>query len=415
MRNTTRQSRPAFRGGRASALAALVIGMLAAALSPGVAGAGEQRRPASGRDATPWVAYQSSVRGGQLGLEGIFLVHHDGSNDHEVATSLPGQHIHPDWSADGRSLVFRADVGDFPQLFLTNPVGDPTGSRVRQLTSCANDCLQVDDPALSPDGSSVAYVEDTGPPVTVGQIEVPATFDLRVARLTRHGLSRVHTILRTHTVTELVEPRWSPDGRSLVFWSDHTDAATGAVDGTAVFTIRADGTERRQVTPWSMLAGEVDWSPDGRRLVFDTHPLILFNFDDVVSNLFTARPDGRDLRQLTGATTSADRATQPRWTPDGRIIYTRVTAAGRALWLRDADGGHPSPIAPGGLRTHGDVQPVGPARQASRGAARAGPPSAGAPRRGRRRCAGSERLRTSPLTENRHSRPLRHAPGSRRR
>jgi Tol biopolymer transport system component len=361
MRNTTRQSRRAYRGVRPPALAALVIGTLAAALSPGVSSAGEHHRAAGVRGATPWVAYQSSLRGDQFGRDGIFLVHPDGSNDHEVATSLPGQHIHPDWSADGRSLVFRADVGDFPQLFLTNPVADPTGSRVRQLTSCANDCLQVDDPALSPDGTSLAYVEDTGPPVTVGQLEVPATFDLRVARLTQHGLARVHTILRTHTVTELVEPRWSPDGRSLVFWSDHTDAATGAVDGTAVFTIRADGTERRQVTPWSMLAGEVDWSPDGRRLVFDTHPLILFNFDDVVSNLFTARPDGRDLRQLTGATTSADRATQPRWTPDGRIIYTRVTAAGRALFLRDADGSHPTPIAPGGLRTHGDLQPVRPA------------------------------------------------------
>jgi len=312
----------------------------------------------------PWVAYQSSLREGQFGLDGIFLVHPDGSNDHEIATSLPGQHIHPDWSADGRNLVFRADIGDCPQLFLTNPVTDPTGHRARQLTNCANDCVQVDDAALSPDGTSVAYVEDTGI-VTVDQIDVPGTFDLRVASITGHGLTRVHTLVQsltqpqTHTVTELVEPRWSPDGRSLVFWADRTDGRTGAVTGTALFTVRADGTGRRQVTPWSMFAGEVDWSPDGRRLVFVTHPLIVFNFVDVVSNLYTARPDGSGMRQLTdAATTPADRATQARWTPDGRIIYTRVTADGRALWLRDADGGPPTPIAPGGLRTHGDLQPT---------------------------------------------------------
>jgi Tol biopolymer transport system component len=107
-----------------------------------------------------------------------------------------------------------------------------------------------------------------------------------------------------------------------------------------------------------MFAGEVDWSPDGQRLAFVTNPLIVFHFVDVVSNLYTSRPDGSDVRQLTHATTSADRATQARWTPDGHIIYTRVTADGRALWLRDADGGHPTPIAPGGLRTHGDVQPT---------------------------------------------------------
>jgi Tol biopolymer transport system component len=339
--------------------AALVIWTLAASLSPGVATAGNHRGTVM-----PWVAYQSSLRDGQFGLDGIFLVHPDGSNDHEIVTDLPSQHIHPDWSTDGRSLVFRADIGDYPQLFLTNPVSDPTGQRARQLTTCADDCVQVDDAALSPDDTSVAYVEDTGI-VTVDQIDVPASFDLRIAHITRDGLTDVRTIVssktmpQSHTVTELVEPRWSPDGHSLVFWADRSDG-TGAVTGTAVFTINTDGTGSRQVTPWTMFAGEVDWSPDGQRLVFVTHPLLVSNFDDVVSNLYTARPDGGGLRQLTEATTSADRATQARWTPDGRIIYTRVTPDGRALWLRDADGRHPTPIAPGGrrIRTHGDLQPT---------------------------------------------------------
>jgi Tol biopolymer transport system component len=308
----------------------------------------------------PWVAYQSSLRDGQFGSEGIFLVHPDGSDDHEVLTSVPGDHMHPDWSPDGRTLVFRGDIGDYPQIYLTNPVSDPFGQQTRQLTNCAGDCLQVDDPAIAPDGRHIAYVEDTGPPVAIGQVEVPQTFNLRIARLGSHGFTHVHTIMQTRTVTELVEPRWSPDGTSLVLWSDHTDAATGTVDRTAVITVRADGSQRRRVTPWSMLAGEADWSPNGRTLVFVTHPLIVFNFDDVVSNLYTAHPNGHGLRQLTFATTSGDRATQARWTPDGRIIYTRVTPGSRALWLRNTCGGDPTPLAPEGrlIRTHGDVQPV---------------------------------------------------------
>lgn len=338
-------------------VAELGVLLLATLGSPPWSGAAN--RPSIASD-TPWVAYQSSLRGPDFGPEGLFLVHPDGSSDHEIATTLPGEHMHPDWSSDGRTLAFRADIGDFPQLYLTNPLEDPGGLRAQRLTTCSADCLQVDDPALSPDSRNIAYVEDTGPGVVVGNVEVPRTFALRVARIGRHGLSDIRTLLRTHTLTELVEPRWSPDGSALVFWSDHTDAETGAVDATAVFTIHADGSHAKQITPWSMFAGEADWSPSGQQLVFVTHPLTVFNFDDVVSNIYTARPDGSQLHQLTLATTSADRATQARWTPDGRIVYTRVTTDGRALWLREPTGLDPRPLVSGGrpVRTHGDVQPV---------------------------------------------------------
>jgi Tol biopolymer transport system component len=308
------------------------------------------------------------LRGGEFGLDGVFIVRSDGRRDHEVATSLPGQHIHPDWSSDGHLLVFRADVGDYPQIFRMNPFTDPEGRRATQLTHCRDDCIQVDDAALAPDGLHIAYVEDTGPPVAVGQIEVPKTFALRVATVGQHGLSDIRTVFRTRVsptsarVTELLEPRWSPDGGSLVFWADNADPDTGAVTGTAIFTVHIDGTHRHRITPWSMMAGETDWAPDGSRLVFVTHPLIIFNFDAVVSNLYTVRPDGNNLRQLTFHTQSSDyRATQARWTPAGDIIYTRVTPRGRALWVRDANGRNPHPVPPldaRTVRTHGDVQPA---------------------------------------------------------
>ena len=94
--------------------------------------------------------------------------------------------------------------------------------------------------------------------------------------------------------------------------------------------------------------------------MFATHPLLAFNVDPVVSNLFTVRPDGSGLQQLTHSTTPNDRATQPHYAPNGRIICTRVTRATRTRWLIGADGSNPSPVPAGGqrIRAHGDWQPT---------------------------------------------------------
>jgi len=50
------------------------------------------------------------------------------------------------------------------------------------------------------------------------------------------------------------------------------------------------------------------------------------------------RPDGSDMHKLTNYGKDGPRATQPRWTPDGKaILYTRVTQAGfpRHIWVID--------------------------------------------------------------------------------
>lgn len=348
MNHAGRRKAPARKG------AALTIAALACLSGGGPAASSASASPG------PWVAFQTSLRDGQFGDDGVFLVRPDGTGQHEVATALPGEHIHPDWSSDGHTLVFAGPAGDRHQIIRFDPLSDPAGSQARQLTACTGSCLDDNDPALSPDDTKIAYLQIGGPLVTIGQIEMPATQKLQIATVTTGGLTQVQTIFQTTTTTELDAPRWSPDGSHLVFSADHVNADTGHVDATAVFTIRADGTRLGQVTPWSMLAGDCDWSPDGTRLVFATHPLFAFNFDPVVSNLFTVRPDGTGLRQLTHSTTANDRATQAHFTPDGRIIYTRVTPAGRTLWLINADGSNASPIPANGerIRTHGDWQPT---------------------------------------------------------
>ena len=96
--------------------------------------------------------------------------------------------------------------------------------------------------------------------------------------------------------------------------------------------------------------------------MFGTHPLLQFQVSGT-SELFTVRPDGTGLEQLTAYGPEA-RATQPRWTPDGSaILYTRTTQLGtpKTLWVVSADGQTDQSVfaQSAGIYTHPVMQPVG--------------------------------------------------------
>ena len=59
--------------------------------------------------------------------------------------------------------------------------------------------------------------------------------------------------------------------------------------------------------------------------MFGTYDYGPFFETDEPSNLYTIRPDGTGRVQLTTFGAGDDRATQPSWTSDGRIIFTYVS------------------------------------------------------------------------------------------
>jgi TolB protein len=104
----------------------------------------------------------------------------------------------------------------------------------------------------------------------------------------------------------------------------------------AIFTVRSNGHDLRQITPWELDAGDgPDISPDG------TH--VLFRFPEHSgfegSNLASMTLDGTDFRQLTNSAPD-ERVLSASYSPDGtRITVARDGIAGLPdVWTMKTDG-----------------------------------------------------------------------------
>ncbi|MDH3199037.1 MAG: BamA/TamA family outer membrane protein, partial [Candidatus Krumholzibacteria bacterium] len=116
----------------------------------------------------------------------------------------------PNWSPDGRRLVFTGSDGGLSDLYIVNA----DGSGLERLT---NDKFADLQPAWSPDGKTIAFTTDRG-----------ADTDFQLLRFGNMRIALYH--LDTGTIEYLghmedgknINPAWAPDGRSLAFISDRT-------------------------------------------------------------------------------------------------------------------------------------------------------------------------------------------------
>jgi TolB protein len=232
-------------------------------------------------------------------------------------------------------------------------IGRADGSDLRQIAPCRPPkCASHWEPAWSPDGSRLAISTAAGPMTDAG----PARFGISVVDVRSQKVRPV--VDHPSSTGQDHFARWSPDGRHMVFWRERVSVA-GAAE-TAVFVVDADGGDARQITPWDLLAGDPDWSPDGSLIVFSTYPLLVFG-ETGDSDLHVIKPDGSGMRSLTSHSKHASRATQPRWTPDGKaILYVRTGPGGtpRHIWAVNADGRLDAPVlTTDAIYTHPVLQP----------------------------------------------------------
>jgi Tol biopolymer transport system component len=133
---------------------------------------------------------------------------------------------------------------------------------------------------------------------------------------------------------------WSPDGKSLTFERIDTSVSP---ERAAIFTIGIDGKGLFQVTPWSLDGNDPDWSPDGKLIAFNASAE-----PSPTQNIYTVRPDGTGLAQLTTYNQSGQATFHPSWSPDGtQILFSHnpSTDGWGDFFVMDRDGGNQHVIA----------------------------------------------------------------------
>ena len=238
----------------------------------------------------------------------IFVAAADGTGATPFVAS-PAEDWNASYSRDGRWIVFTSTRNGSADLYRAHP----DGSALERLT---DDPAFDDQGALSPDGRRLAFVSTRG-----GQADV-WTLDLQTRKAAR----------LTHEAGGNFRPAWSPDGAWIAFSSDRDapglrrPGSFETIQRTALYRMRADGSQQERLTMSAAYAGSPVFSDDGLRLVCYTAEMA-----DVVSI-----SDPRRLRATTqiavldlaaaGAglrvlTSGPGEKWSPRWLSPDRVGY----------------------------------------------------------------------------------------------
>jgi len=306
-----------------NALVALVLVLVVAALAVGATSAGTIGREHKGLIAFSRYRFVNSpIR------EEIWVSSPDGSGQRRLTRVGPNYvDSNPDWAPDGSDIIFdRCKVERRCTVWSIRPDGSDQRMLSRPCGELGPGCSEDDGPSYSPDGRSIAFVRFTSTgtaTITIGDANL-----LHARPVFSPG--------RRKGAPAVGRPFWSPDGRQLVFSICNCNGTRyKPVNARALFVINVDGKGLRRLTPWDLHAGtagneggsdRIDWSQDGTYILFRTVVVEREDPGPSTGNLYTVRPDGSDLHQLTHF--PAGTAVQlGSYSPEGnRIVFT--TGAG---------------------------------------------------------------------------------------
>jgi Tol biopolymer transport system component len=274
------------------------------------------------------IMVQDDVREGFISIVNV--------NNHLV-TRLPARDIFVSeavWSPDGRHIAYTVPKanGESEELYLMNangtnqvliekechfPEWSPNGLFIACMVYSFNDNIStiIIDLATknkssgpgrtvvwSPDSQNFAFTVKNGDKIT----------NIFIQNVSGDG----KPIQLTSSQSYDIDPKWSPDGKYILFSSDRTGSEQ-------IYIMNADGSHEYALTTGDKPNSQANWSPDGTKIVFvslrhekDLSKCPYFN-NPCNSEIYVMNADGSNQTRLTN---NPGEDSEPDWSPDGKYV-----------------------------------------------------------------------------------------------
>ncbi len=277
---------------------------------------------------TPWDAPEptlpivfASDRAAAGRLE-LFTTDAQGGAQGQITSNTSGEtvpfSIRRSWDKD-QLLVYgdsKRDAGGKRQLYVLTPNGS---TQTRLLSSVSNDIT----PAVSPDGTKIAFVSDRSGRAELYLLNIKGTL----------GLTQLTT---NTTACTTAAPSWLPDGAGLVFMSDCTGGTFEIYRADLKYTLDKTNDLQATLANVTRLTNNTTAdlyphvSPNGKQIVFHAER-------DGNPEIYSMQIDGSLQRRLTSSTAEDS---QPNWSPDGtKIVFQSNRDSDFELFIMNASDG----------------------------------------------------------------------------
>jgi dipeptidyl aminopeptidase/acylaminoacyl peptidase len=264
----------------------------------------------------------------------------------------------PLWSGDSKWIAFQGVDGDKHGLFIARPNGGDT--TFLAALGGTNSPLPGTGKAFawSPDGKQIAFVSSTADESTAEASGDPMVITRYLYKPDAgEGLTRFNDNRRLHIflvdisskqVRQLTHGNydehsidWSPDGKQLVFASNR-EPNQDEFFNYDLFTLQLADSSIHRLTATEYCEYDPVWSPDGKTIAYLSTRRGLTDRETTMedTHVWMMSADGSDRREIGSVVDN--RQGVPQWAPDGSAVYFTVQERGSYHLVRlPISGGQP--------------------------------------------------------------------------